>query len=67
MSKRKYKRGAKIKTIGQFAICGAKLYIVKYGDMEKTTHKGWMGSWQFRYLNDMIKAGRVFVAREIKQ
>lgn len=67
MSERKYERGAKMKTIGQFATCGAKLYIVKYDNGEKTTHKGWLGSWQFRYLNDMIKAGRIFVAREIKK
>lgn len=67
MSKKKYERGAKLKTIGQFANCGAKFYIVKYGDKEKTTHKGWIGSWQFHYLNGMIKAGRIFVAREIKE
>ena len=67
MSKRKYTRGAKMKTIGQFATCGAKFYIVKYGESEKTTHKGWLESWQFHYLNDMIKAGRIFVARENKQ
>lgn len=67
MSKRRYKRGAKLKTIGQFANCGATWYIVRYPNgTEKTTHRAWLISMQYRCLAAYIKGGRVFVAREVK-
>lgn len=66
MSKRKYKRGSQIKTIGQFATSKSAWFIVKYGDREKTTHRGWLESMQYRCLLNTIKYKRLFVAREIK-
>lgn len=66
MSKRKYKRGAKIKTVGAFDTCPNDWYIVKCGEYDKTMHRAFLISTQYRWLSMMIHAGRVFAAREVK-
>lgn len=81
MSKRKYKRGAQLKTLDRFWNFGETFYVVRtfvYWTTneagvhipiwkEKTYHKGWLASMQFRTLANMIRDGRVYTARKIKE
>ena len=68
MSKRKYKRGAKIRSVGAFENCKSDFYVVVYpSGEEKVTHRAWLISWQYRVLAAYVNGGKMFVAREIKQ
>ena len=65
MSKRKYRKGRQITSIADFDKSGRTWFIVKYGTNEKTTHVGWVESWQYHCLKNMIETGRIFEAMEI--
>ena len=64
---RKYKRGKQIKSVGEFENSKSDFFIVLYGPKEKTTHRGWMISWQYHFMYWTIKQGRVYEANLIDQ
>lgn len=67
MSKRKYKRGARIRSVGAFENCKSDFYVVVYlNGKEKVTHRAWLISWQYWMLAAYVNGGRIFVARENK-
>lgn len=37
-------------------------FVVQYGVTEKTTHRGWIESWQYHMLKCTINAGRLYEA-----
>ena len=59
---RKYKRGKQIKSVGEFEQSKSLWFMVRYGVEEKTTHYGFLISWQYHLLERFIKAGRIFEA-----
>ena len=62
MSKPKYKRGKLISSIADFDKSECKYYKVLFGAKEKTLHHGFVKSWQFHMLKDLIRARRVYEA-----
>ena len=58
MSKPKYKQGRMIESVADFEKSKSKYYKV-YG---KTTHRSWIESWQYRVLENFIKAGAIYEA-----
>lgn len=63
MSKRKYRKCAQICSVAEFERSKSKWFIVKYGTKEKTTHIGWIASWQYRMLKNLIETGRLYEAK----
>ncbi len=60
----KYKRGALIKSVGEFSDW-LDLDGRVYDDRSKKVYSvGWMQSWQFRYIRDLIKSGVLYKAVE---
>lgn len=64
MSQRRYRKGKQIDSIAEFERSKSQWFVVKYGAREKTTHIGWVMSWQYRMLKDCINAGRLYEAKE---
>lgn len=62
---RKYKRGKQITSLDDLDKSDATFFIVLYGSKEKTTHAGWLESWQYRALKMAIKSGRIYEAELI--
>lgn len=65
MLKRKYKKGRKIFTLNDFETTDNDLFIVQFGwdrSLEKTLHRGFLISWQYRMLRDFILNGQVYEA-----
>ena len=56
MSKAKYKKGRKIESIADFEKSSCQYFKV----MEKTTHRAWIESWQYRVLKNTIQKGFLF-------
>lgn len=57
---RKYKQGEQIKSVAQYERTAQTLtFFMVYG---RTTHKGWLESWQYRTLQNYIKAGAIYEA-----
>lgn len=67
MSKRKYKRGAQIKTIAEFDQCESKWFVIRYPDHDKTLHRSFIISWQYRTLLGFINRGMLYKADDIKE
>ena len=61
MSKPKYKQGRKIETVADFEKSKCSYFKV-YG---KTTHRAWIESWQYRVLENFIKASAIYEAELI--
>lgn len=59
---RKYERGKQIKSVGEFEQSKSLWFMVLYGVEEKTTHRGFLISWQYQLLERFINAGRLFEA-----
>lgn len=63
---RKYKAGRRIRSVAEFEKDDADVYIIKYGaGKECTTARGWIISWQYRYLSNMIRDGKVYEAKAV--
>lgn len=67
MSQRRYRKGKQIDSIAEFEQSKSQWFVVKYGAREKTTHIGWITSWQYRMLKDCINAGRLYEAEMEEQ
>ena len=65
---RKYKRGKPILTVADYEKASQTITFFMVGN--KTTHKGWIESWQYQYLKKVIYLGNLFeaipVEREVK-
>ena len=59
---RKYERGKQIKSVGEFEQSKSLWFMVRYGVELKTTHRGFLISWQYHLLDRTIRAGRLFEA-----
>jgi hypothetical protein len=59
MKKRKYRKCGKITSLNELA----KQEFVYFFD--KITHRGWFGSWQFRFAQQYIERGYLYYAERI--
>lgn len=60
----KYKRGALIKSVGEFSDW-LDLDGRVYDDRSKKVYSvGWMQSWPFHYIKNLIKGGNLYKAVE---
>lgn len=68
MSTKKYRKGHKIRSMVELARADmyTDFYIVQFGSTEKTLHRGWLMSWQYRQLELAVQAGRVWTAERIE-
>lgn len=62
MSKPKYKKGKKIETVADFEKSKCEYFKVH----ERTTHRAWIESWQYRVLKNYINAGAIFEAEGVE-
>lgn len=60
MSKKKYRQGDRIWSLEEL---DRQEFIVFMG---KTYHKGFWGSWQYRWVVDRLKRGQLFTAKEAR-
>ena len=71
MTARKYKRGKRIKSVGEFEKSvqkGNRWFMVYFGStVPKTLHWGFLSSWQYSLLSRSIYAGRVYEAKKIEE
>lgn len=58
MTKRKFEKGARIVSIGQFAASGGQWFVL--GDRPK--HRSFIENMQYRTLANLIRAGRLYEA-----
>lgn len=58
MAKRKFEKGARIMSVGQFSSLGGQWFFL--GDRPK--HRSFLESMQYRTLANLIRAGRLFEA-----
>ena len=57
---RKYKQGEQIKSVAQYESAAKTLtFFMVHG---RTTHVGWIESWQYRTLQNIIKSGAMYEA-----
>jgi hypothetical protein len=60
---RKYKCGERIKSVADYESKSQFLtYFMVHG---RTTHKGWIESWQYRMLKRLIDSGSIYEALPI--
>ncbi len=61
---RKYMQGKQIKTVAEYEEASKSLtfFMVR----NRTTHKGWIESWQYQYLKHIISKGLIYEALPIK-
>lgn len=60
---RKYKQGKQIKSVAQYESASKYLtFLMIHG---RTTHIGWIESWQYRTLQNIIKSGAMYEALPI--
>ena len=60
---KQYRQGKKIKSIIQFEQSGKTIFLVR----GKPLHIGWIESWQYHYLKNIIKSGVMYEAERIKR
>lgn len=65
MSKRKYEKGALVKSMDD--LFKATWFIVENGNHRKTQHVGWLTSMQARYVHDLILRRMLYFAVPIKE
>lgn len=63
MSRRKYERGRQICSVSDFERSGSDWFIVMFGADQRTRHRAFLISLQYRTLENFIKRGAVFEAR----
>lgn len=61
-----YKKGRRIRSITDFNTSAYKMFVVKFGDTEKVLHRGFLISWQYRMLCQVIGQGRIYEAERRK-
>lgn len=66
MSKPKYKQGKQIKTVADFSKSNNTWFKVNFGNRQKTLHRSFLISWQYRTLELFINRGSVYEADNIK-
>ena len=66
MTPPKYARGKQIKTIQQFENSLCTYFRVKFGDREKTVHRSFLISWQYRTLKQFIHRGQIYETKGLK-
>lgn len=66
MSKKKYKAQYQITSMTDYDKYEGLYFVIKYGDTMKTTHRGWVESFQYRTLKNMVLNGRVYAAEELR-
>lgn len=68
MSKRQYKRGARIESVADFEQSTSQYYIVYFGSTNpQTKHRAFLISWQYRVLQGFISRGWVFEADKMDE
>lgn len=65
MTARKYKKGKQICSVSDFENSSYEYFCVIFGKTEKTMHRGFLISWQYRTLKKFIDRGWVFEAERI--
>lgn len=60
---RQYKKGKRIKTVAAFEKSECTFFMI----FDKTTHRAWIESWQYRTLKKMVDRGAVFEAKKIQE
>lgn len=60
---RKYKRGKRIESVADYE--RKSQFLTFFMVNNKTTHKGWIESWQYRVLKNFISAGYIYEALPI--
>lgn len=61
----KYKRGRIVRSIADFSTCKAEMFWIEQGHIVR--HRSWLISWQYHYLEMMIKRGYIFIAERIEE
>ena len=65
--KSKYEKGRKITNVGDFEKSPAEFFRVRFGNHERTIHRGFIESWQYHMLYSFIRAGLIYKAKLIDQ
>lgn len=65
MSKRKYRRGKQITSMGNFERSTCTFFVIRFGTEERTRHRGFVESWQYHTLLMFIRRGDVYEAERI--
>jgi len=65
--KAKYERGKQIRNMCDFEKSKSLWYKVRFGNSERTRHRGFLISWQYHTLDMFIRAGRVYEAKPIRK
>lgn len=63
MSKRKYRRGSKIRNISE--LLRHDYFILSTSGKDKTLHAGFVRSWQLQVCDTLIKRGMIYAAERI--
>ena len=66
MSRKIYRKGKQIRTVAEFEQSTSHWFVVLYGKTEKTTHAGWVESWQYHMLKNTIYGGRLYEAEKME-
>ena len=62
---RKYKKGNCILTVADYEKASQTMTFFMVGN--KTTHKGWIESWQYQYLKKVIYLGNLYEALPVEK
>lgn len=64
---RKYQAVKRIRTIAEFENCKSDWFIVVFGNNQKTVHRSFLISWQYRLLQIFINKGCVYQAEKAER
>lgn len=64
MSKKKYKRGDKLKSVSE--LLEHDFFIMSMPKSEKTLHAGFVKSWQLQTCDKLIRLGMLYTAERIR-
>lgn len=67
MSKRKYARSTRINNMSELSKYTGDYYVIQFGKTFKTLHVGFVHSFQYRYLRNLVKSGNVYKAKRIRK
>lgn len=60
--KRKYRRGRRIRSVGEYEKSPAMFFRVLFGDTERTIHRGFLSAWQYHVLEAFTHRGWIWEA-----
>lgn len=63
MSKRKFKEGRKVYSVAE--LLEHDWFIVRFGKMTKTVHKGFLASWQLHTCELFVDQGWIYIAERM--